>query len=166
MFDTPMTMSAGDCSSRLFWPLRKAIAVCATIPYSLIALMARVFPAAVFWQSGQTKIEGWHVSENAIILFREEYRLPLIEPQIAAQLSALAEHLFPVLLVIGLASRLSAAALLAMTLVIEIFVYPDAWPTHGTWAVCFLLIIARGPGVISLDHAIRRKACLAWLRPQ
>jgi len=161
MIDTPMTLSPGGSFDWFCRLRRNGIAACDIIPYSLVALMARVFPAAVFWQSGQTKIEGWHVSENAIILFREEYRLPLIEPQIAAQLAALAEHLFPVLLVIGLASRLSAAALLVMTLIIETFVYPDAWPTHGTWAACFLLIIARGPGVISLDHAIGRKTCRA-----
>jgi putative oxidoreductase len=118
--------------------------------------VARVFPAAVFWQSGETKLEGWHVSDNAIYLFREEYKLPLIDPSVAAHLAAFAEHFFPILLVIGLASRFAALALLFMTLVIEIFVYPDAWPTHGVWATSFLLIIARGPGILSLDHVIAR----------
>lgn len=126
------------------------------IPYSLIALAARIFPAAVFWQSGHTKVEGWRVSENAIYLFREDYRLPLIDPGVAAHLAVFAEHIFPVLLVIGLASRFAALALLAMTLVIEIFVFPDAWPTHGVWATSFLLVIARGPGVLSLDHLFSR----------
>lgn len=124
------------------------------IPHSLVGLAARVFPAAVFWQSGQTKVEGWHVSDNAIYLFREEYKLPLIDPAVAAHLAAFAEHFFPILLVVGLASRFAALALLGMTLVIEIFVYPDAWPTHGVWAACFLVIIARGPGRFSLDHLI------------
>jgi len=128
------------------------------IPHDLIALIARVSIAAVFWQSGQTKVEGWHVTDNAIYLFENEYRLPLIDPWWGAHLAALAEHLFPVLLVIGLASRLSALALLGMTLVIEIFVYPDAWPTHGTWAACLLLIVARGPGRFSLDHLIDRRS--------
>jgi putative oxidoreductase len=126
------------------------------IPYAFLALAARVFPAAVFWQSGETKLEGWHVSDNAIYLFREEYKLPLIDPSVAAHLAAFAEHFFPILLVIGLASRFAALALLFMTLVIEIFVYPDAWPTHGVWATSFLLIIARGPGILSLDHVIAR----------
>lgn len=126
------------------------------VPYSFIALSARVFPAAVFWQSGQTKVEGWSVSENAVYLFREDYKLPLIDPDLAANLAAFAEHLLPILLVIGIASRVAALALLFMTLVIEVFVYPDAWPTHGVWATCFLIVIARGPGVFSLDHLLLR----------
>ncbi|WP_119389113.1 DoxX family protein [Taklimakanibacter lacteus] len=135
--------------------IRKAIGLCEQIPYSLIALAARVFPAAVFWQSGQTKLDGWQVSDNAVYLFREEYRLPLVDPAIAAHLAAFAEHFFPILLVLGLATRFAALALLVMTLVIEIFVYPDAWPTHGTWAACFLILIARGAGAWSLDHLIK-----------
>lgn len=126
------------------------------IPHDLIALISRLSIAAVFWQSGQTKVDGWHVTDNAVYLFETEYRLPFVDPWIAAHLAAFAEHFFPALLLIGLASRLSALALLGMTVVIEIFVYPDAWPTHGTWAVCFLVIIAGGPGRFSLDHIIRR----------
>ncbi|RXF68521.1 DoxX family protein [Hansschlegelia zhihuaiae] len=128
------------------------------IPYSALALAARIFPAAVFWQSGQTKVSGFGLSDSAVYLFQEEYRLPLVDPTVAAYGAAAAEHLFPVLLVVGLASRFSALALLMMTLVIEIFVYPDAWPTHGVWAACFLLVIARGPGVIALDHLIASRA--------
>ncbi|GAB4065513.1 DoxX family protein [Ancylobacter sonchi] len=127
------------------------------IPHDLIALIARISIAAVFWQSGQTKVEGWHVTDGAIYLFESEYRLPLIDPWWAAHLAALAEHLFPVLLVVGLGSRLSALALLGMTLVIEVFVYPDAWPTHGTWATCLLIIIARGPGRGSLDYLAAKR---------
>jgi putative oxidoreductase len=135
----------------------KIIRLFESIPYALIAVIARVAPAAVFWQSGQTKLEGWHVSDNAIYLFREEYRLPLIDPVIAAHLAAFAEHFFPILLVVGLATRFAALALLGMTLVIEIFVYPDAWPTHGTWAACFLLLMSRGGGAWSLDHLVRMR---------
>ena len=127
------------------------------IPYWFIALAARVFPAAVFWQSGETKVAGWHLKPSAIALFQNEYRLPLIDRTIAAYLSAFAEHFFPILLVIGLAARISALALLFMTVVIEIFVYPGAWPTHGVWATCFLVVIARGPGALSLDHLIARQ---------
>ena len=137
--------------------VEKTIALFESIPYALIALIARVAPAAVFWQSGQTKLEGWHVSDNAIYLFREEYRLPLIDPVIAAHLAAFGEHFLPILLVLGLATRFAALALLGMTLIIEIFVYPDAWPTHGTWAACFLLLMAQGAGAWSLDHLIRRR---------
>ncbi len=130
------------------------------IPHSLISLAARIFPAAVFWRSGETKVEGFHVTDNAIALFRDEYALPLIDPELAAKIAAFSEHFFPVLLVIGLASRFAALALLCMTAVIEIFVYPDAWPEHGVWATCFLVVIARGPGIFSLDHLI----ALFWRR--
>ncbi|MGQ0444575.1 MAG: DoxX family protein [Beijerinckiaceae bacterium] len=128
------------------------------IPNSLISLAARIFPAAVFWRSGQTKVEGFHVTDTAIALFRDEYKLPWIDPALAANIAAFSEHFFPALLVIGLASRLSALALLGMTAVIEIFVYPDAWPEHGVWATCFLVVIARGPGVFSLDHLLFRRS--------
>lgn len=131
------------------------------IPHDLIALVARLGIAGVFWQSGQTKVEGWHVSDSAIYLFENEYRLPLLDPWLAAHAAAFAEHLFPVLLVFGLFSRLSALALLGMTLVIQTFVYPGAWPTHATWAACLLLIIAGGPGRLALDHWIAGKLGLA-----
>jgi len=134
----------------------KALETLDGIPNSFISLCARFFPAAVFWQSGETKVEGWHITDSAIALFREEYRLPLIDPSLAAHLSAFGEHFFPVLLVLGFATRLSAMALLGMTAVIEIFVYPDAWPTHGVWATCFLVLIARGAGVFSLDYLVKR----------
>ncbi len=134
-----------------------ATAVLDKIPHSLIALVARVSSAAVFWRSGETKVEGFHVTDNAIALFRDEYALPLIDPEVAAKIAAFSEHFFPVLLVIGLASRFAALALLTMTAVIEIFVYPDAWPEHGVWATCFLLVIARGPGIFSLDHLLAKR---------
>lgn len=125
------------------------------VPHDLIALTARVGIGAVFWLSGRTKVEGWlTVSDNAVALFADEYRLPLLPPDLAAHLAAYAEHLFPVLLVLGLASRASALALLAMTAVIEVFVYPAAWPTHLTWATALLYIAARGAGRWSLDQAI------------
>ena len=144
-------------AGRLPAMMRAMFAALDRIPYALIALAARVFPAAVFWQSGQTKIAGWHLKPSAIALFQNEYQLPLIDPTIAAYLSAFSEHAFPLLLVIGLATRFAALALLFMTAVIEIFVYPGAWPTHGVWATCFLLLIARGPGLCSLDHLLARR---------
>lgn len=143
----------------MFWTnpvatARWGIAQLDRIPQSAISLAARIFPAAVFWQSGDTKLDGWHVSAGAIYLFREEYKIPLIDPVVAAHLAAFNEHFFPALLVLGLASRFAAFALFFMTMVIEIFVYPDAWPTHGIWITCFFVIIARGPGILSLDHLI------------
>ncbi|TCL70347.1 DoxX family protein [Rhizobium sp. BK251] len=137
--------------------LHGALRLLDRIPHDFIALVSRFSIAAVFWQSGQTKVDGWHVTDNAVYLFENEYKVPFVDPWLAAHLAAFAEHFFPVLLVIGLASRLSALALLGMTLVIEIFVYPDAWPTHGTWAVCFLVIAAGGPGRLSLDYLIARR---------
>lgn len=145
-------------------------ALASRIPDSLIALLGRFSVAAIFWKSGQTKVEGFaidlieghvhlglpHLSDSAIALFREEYRLPLLDPAIAARLAASAEHLFPILLLLGLATRGAAAALLGMTLVIEIFVYPDAYPTHGVWATVLLVLIARGGGKVSLDYLIER----------
>jgi putative oxidoreductase len=137
--------------------IQRVIATMDRIPYWSIALAARIFPAAVFWQSGATKVAGFHLKPSAIALFQNEYRIPLIDPTIAAYMSAFSEHFFPILLVVGFATRFSALALLFMTAVIEIFVYPGAWPTHGVWATCFLVVIARGPGRLSLDHLIARK---------
>jgi putative oxidoreductase len=138
----------------------------AAIPESVIALLARFSVAAVFWKSGQTKIEGlvvdfvdgtfmlgWpRLSGSAVELFRDEYKLPLIPPELAAALAATAEHLLPLLLLAGLGTRLSAAAMLGMTAVIQLLVYPGAYPTHGTWAALLLWLMARGPGRVSIDH--------------
>lgn len=154
MTDMPV---AAHTETGLSGLINRSIAWMAAIPYWLMALVARVSIAAVFWRSGQTKVDGWRVSDTAIALFRDEYKLPLIDPTIAAYLATVAEHVFPVLLVIGLATRYAALALLIMTLVIEIFVYPDAWPTHGTWAACFLLLMTKGAGIVSLDHLIARR---------
>jgi putative oxidoreductase len=101
-------------------------------------------------------VDGWlTVNDSAYTLFRDEFKLPLIPPEIAANAAAWAEHVFPVLLVLGLFTRLSALALLAMTLVIQIFVYPDAWPTHLSWAGLTLYLVGRGGGRLSIDHLVR-----------
>ena len=125
------------------------------VGHTLLAAIARVAIASLFLQSGRTKVDGWlHVSDGAIELFRDEYKLPLLSPELAAHAAAYAEHLFPVLLVLGLFTRLSALALLGMTAVIEIFVYPDAWPTHLSWAGLLLYLIARGAGSMSMDRRL------------
>jgi putative oxidoreductase len=125
------------------------------IGHSFLALVCRISIAGIFFLSGRTKVDGFlTVNASAIDLFRTEYKLPVIPPEIAAHMAAYAEHLFPLLLVLGLASRFSALALLGMTAVIEIFVYPDAWPTHLSWAGLLLYVIARGPGVVSADQAL------------
>jgi putative oxidoreductase len=124
-------------------------------PHSLLALVNRIAIAGIFWLSARTKVEGWFtVSDSAYALFREEYKLPLLPPELAAQMATVAEHVFPVLLVLGLFTRLSALALLGMTLVIQVFVYPDAWPTHLSWAGLMLYLAGRGAGNVSLDRAL------------
>lgn len=124
----------------------------ARIPADPVALMLRVFPALVFLQSGRTKVEGFSIKDSTWFLFEHEYALPLIPPQVAAVMATVAEHVLPALLILGLFTRLSALGLLGMTAVIQIFVYPDAWMTHGLWAAALLAVAARGPGSWSADH--------------
>jgi putative oxidoreductase len=140
----------------------------AAIPHALIALLARFSIAAVFWKSGQTKVQGFQIdpiagiyefgwprfADSTVLLFTEEYKLPILPPELAALLATIAEHVFPVLILIGLATRLSAFALLAMTAVIQIFVYPAAYPTHGVWAAVLLMLMWRGAGAFSVDHLL------------
>jgi putative oxidoreductase len=125
---------------------------------TLISTPARIFVAATFWLSGRTKVDGFlNINQSAFLLFEQEYALPLIPSRLAAYLGTYAEHLFPLLLIVGFASRLSAAALLFMTLVIQAFVYPDAWRTHLLWASALVFIVFRGPGALSIDHLIRNR---------
>ncbi len=129
------------------------------IPQSFVSLAARLGVANVFWTSGQTKVDGFfHIKDTTFYLFQEEYKVPLLPPDLAAYLATTAEHVFPILLVVGFASRLSALALLGMTAVIQLFVYPSGWPEHILWASALLVVIARGPGVLSLDHLVWRKS--------
>jgi len=134
--------------------LNRANALVARLPLDLVALMLRIFPAVIFWQSGRTKVDGFSIREWTWFLFEQEYALPLIPPHWAAVLAVLAEHALPILLVLGLLTRFSALALLGMTLVIQIFVYPEAWVTHGLWAAALLAVAALGPGRLSVDHLL------------
>jgi putative oxidoreductase len=129
-------------------------AVANRIPFNLLALASRLSIAAIFWRSGQTKVSGFAIREETFVLFREEYKVPLLPPDIAAYLATTAEHVFPVLLLLGFATRLSALGLLGMTAVIQLFVYPGAWPEHALWATLLMWIAARGPGAVSLDHLV------------
>ncbi|MEX2124932.1 MAG: DoxX family protein [Woeseia sp.] len=125
---------------------------------TLVATPARIFIAATFWLSGRTKVDGLlTINQSAFFLFQDEYALPVIPTRLAAYLATYAEHLFPLLLIIGFASRLSAAALFFMTLVIQVFVYPDAWRTHLLWASALAFIVFRGPGALSVDHLVRKR---------
>jgi putative oxidoreductase len=123
---------------------------------TVLCLVARLGIASVFFMSGRTKVEGLlSITPSTYELFQSEYALPLVSPWLAAHLATYAEHLFPLLLVLGLFTRLSALALLGMTTVIEVFVYPDAWPTHLSWAGLLLLLVAKGAGALSLDRVLR-----------
>lgn len=149
-------------------PIRAFVAPLERIPHDPIALLGRIAIAGVFWRSGQTKVEGFaldplagrfelgwpRLGEFTVTLFRDEYKVPVLPPELAALLAAGAEHVFPVLLVLGLGTRFAALGLLAMTAVIQLFVYPGAWPTHGSWAAVLLYLAARGPGRLSLDHRL------------
>jgi putative oxidoreductase len=123
----------------------------ARFPLSLIELGMRLAVGATFFRSGLNKVESF---DTAIGLFREEYRLPLLPPELAAYLGTAVELSAPVLLVVGLFARLGAAALLAMTLVIQFLVYPGNWPEHLMWASILAYVLSRGPGALSLDRII------------
>jgi putative oxidoreductase len=121
-------------------------------PIDLSLLIARLGVGAVFFMSGRTKVEGvLTITPGAYELFRTEYRLPLVPPDVAAHLATYSEHLFPILLALGLFTRVGAFCLLAMTTVIEVFVYPDAWPTHLSWAGLLVPLLVMGGGRWSLD---------------
>lgn len=151
--------------------ITRAVDLCQQIPYGLVAFLARFSIAAVFWKSGQTKVEGFAIdlvagtfepglprlAASTVPLFAEEYQVPLLPPELAAYAATFSEHFFSVLILLGLATRFSALALLGMTLVIQLFVYPGAYPTHGVWAACLLLLVARGPGAFSLDHLLVKR---------
>jgi putative oxidoreductase len=131
----------------------QTIALLDRFPPSLLQLMFRVAIAAVFWSSGLTKIASW---DSTIALFRDEYMVPLLPPEIAAAWSAAFELSCSPLLVLGLATRLATLPLLGMTFVIEVFVYPEYWTQHLMWASVLLFLLTKGPGVLSLDHYIER----------
>jgi putative oxidoreductase len=131
------------------------------LPDATLLLLDRVAVAAIFFLSGRTKVQGlFTIKDSTYELFRSEYALPLVPPELAAQMAATAEHVFPLLLVLGLCTRGAALGLLGMTAVIEIFVYPDAWPTHLSWAALLLPLVAKGGGKWSLDRVGR----IRWAR--
>jgi putative oxidoreductase len=124
------------------------------VSYGWLALPLRFAVAMVFWNSGQTKVANW---DTTLSLFTDEYRVPVLPPEMAAYLATAIELTTPVLLVLGLLTRAAAFMLLGMTAVIEIFVYPLAWPTHLQWAAMLLVLLCRGPGQFSLDHIIAQR---------
>jgi putative oxidoreductase len=127
------------------------------IPHELLAPLARLSVGTIFLRSGLLKLDGW-ADGTTLTLFREEYRLPLLPPELASWLATGAELSLPILLFLGLFTRPAALALLGMTLVIEIFVYPNAFDTHGVWAVSLLYIAKFGPGTLALDRLLFARA--------
>jgi len=125
------------------------------VPHDVIAILARIGVGTVFLRSGLLKVEGW-ANGNTLALFRDEYKLPFLPAEIAAPMAMAAELSMSCLIIAGLFSRFAALALLIMTLVIEIFVYPNAFDTHAVWAVSLLYLIKHGAGIVSLDHFIER----------
>jgi putative oxidoreductase len=123
------------------------------VPNTLLALPLRAAVATIFWNSAMAKLANW---DTTIELFTEEYKVPLLSPEIAANLALSIELTTPVLLVLGLLTRATALVLLGMTAVIEIFVYPLAWPTHIQWAAMLLVLLCRGAGKLSIDHLMSR----------
>jgi putative oxidoreductase len=124
------------------------------LPYALLALPLRFALATVFWMSGTTKLANWG---TAVALFTDEYKLPVLPPELAAYIAASIELTTPVLLVLGLFTRAAALVLLGMTTAIEVFVYPQAWPTHIQWAAMLLVLLCRGAGSWSLDAWLWRR---------
>lgn len=144
----------------MFQHIRGAIGIIETayrwldrVPYAVLAVPLRLAVATVFWNSATTKLADWNAT---LFLFSDEYQLPLLPPEFAANLALAIEITTPVLLVLGLLTRIAALVLLGMTAVIEIFVYPQAWPTHIQWAAMLLVLLCRGAGTFSLDHLVQR----------
>ena len=146
-----MTDTAAARPAGLIYHLERVRSALEATPLSIVQLLARLGVGAVFFKSGLTKIASW---EFTLMLFRDEYRVPLLPPEIAAPIATATELSMPVLLVLGLFTRLATLPLLGMILVIQLFVYPDSWAEHLTWLALLLLILTRGPGAISLDRII------------
>jgi putative oxidoreductase len=140
----------------------RVISALERVPYTVLAIPLRLAVATVFWNSGMTKLANW---DATLQLFEDDYKVPLLPPDFAAHLGASIELTAPVLLVLGLLTRPTALVLLGMTTVIEVFVYPQAWPTHIQWAAMLLVLICRGAGGLSVDHWLRRRFGRSSPRP-
>jgi putative oxidoreductase len=151
-----MSLASPSAAVRPVWlrPADRVIRTLDAIPVALPALLLRLGVALAFWRSGNVKIASW---STTLQLFANEYRVPVLPPEIAAYLATTVELTTPILLLLGLATRLGAAAMLGMTVVIQIFVYPENYPDHLLWAGPLFYLILRGPGAISIDHLIRRR---------
>lgn len=151
-----MTIQSSAMGAGFDWRERLAalVARLERFPLAVLQLAFRVGIGGVFWSSGLTKIASW---QTTIVLFRDEYKVPLLPPEMAALLATGVELACPVLLVLGLATRIATLPLLAMTFVIEVFVYPEDWNIHLIWAAMLLFLLTRGPGALSLDRWLSRR---------
>ena len=134
-----------SCANSLFYR---------AVPHSVLALLARAIVGLIFWQSAQTKVEGFTIKDSTYFLFEHEYALPILPYDVAAVLGTLGEHVFALMLFFGVLTRFGALGLLGMTLVIQLFVYPDAYITHGLWAIALLYLIKEGGGKFSVDYLV------------
>lgn len=134
--------------------LEKWIARLEAVPYSVLGVPLRLGVAVIFWNSAQVKLINW---QRTVELFAEEYRVPLLPPELAAGMALAIEIACPILLVLGLMTRFAVVVLLGMTAVIQIFVYPEAWPTHLQWTAMMMVLLCRGAGAFSLDRLLWRR---------
>ena len=123
-------------------------------PLSIIQLAMRIGVGAVFFNAGLLKYNSW---EFTVQLFRDEYKVPVLDPVMAAQIAMIQELTIPVLLFVGLATRIATVPLIGMIAVIQTFVYPNAWTEHLVWGSILVFLLTRGPGVLSVDHLIARR---------
>ena len=130
------------------------------MPHAVLALLARLGMAAVFWGAGMSKMTNWQVSAKTFEEFAS-YNIPVLPPELAAYLATAVEHVTPVLMIIGLATRAAGGAMLGVIAVIFIFVHQDEWPAFVIWSSAIIFLLTKGPGVLSLDHLIR-----SWLLPK
>jgi putative oxidoreductase len=149
------TVRARPAAAR--WLLRVRAALEA-VPYWFLAVPLRLGVAWIFWNSAQVKLINW---DTTLTLFREDYQVPVLPPELASEIALVIELVCPALLVLGLLTRAAVVVLLAMTAVIQIFVYPEAWPTHLQWTAMMLVLLCRGAGALALDRFVWR-----WLRPK
>lgn len=134
--------------------IRCAIAYLEKIPLWIPEIFLRCGIALVFWRSGQTKLQSW---DTTIMLFENEYPVPILPPTLSAYIATGVEIAGPIMLLVGLGARWAALAMFGMTVVIQLFIYPTSYPDHLLWAGPLLYLIVRGPGVLSIDHLIRKK---------
>jgi putative oxidoreductase len=148
------------------WPVRLLATTngwLSRVPLSALQLLMRLAIGSVFFNAGVLKCRSWEVT---LLLFRDEYKVPLIDPALLARIATFNELACSTLLVLGLATRVATLPFLGMIVVIQIFVYPNAWIEHLTWASILLALLTRGGGTLSVDHLIaRRYEASRWPQP-